>query len=78
MASYQKHLGILLDETFNFKQHIDSAILKITKGIYLIKELRHSLPQISLVKIYKDFFRPIIAYRDTIYIQSKMDLFLEN
>ena len=28
-ASYQKHLAILLDEKCNFKQHIDSAILKI-------------------------------------------------
>ena len=25
---YQKHLGILLDEKVNFKQHFDSAILK--------------------------------------------------
>ena len=24
-ASYQKHLGILLDEKLNFKQHVDNA-----------------------------------------------------
>ena len=28
-ASYQKHLGIILDEKLNFKHHIDNAILKI-------------------------------------------------
>ena len=43
-ASYQNHLGILLDEKLNFKQYIDSVILKINKGISVIKKLRYSLP----------------------------------
>ena len=30
-ASYQKHLGLILDERLNFKQHIDSVISKINK-----------------------------------------------
>ena len=25
-ATYQKHLGIILDEKLNFKQHVDNAI----------------------------------------------------
>ena len=40
--SYQKHLGLLLDEKLNFKQHVDSAILKMNKDISVIKKLRHS------------------------------------
>ena len=32
-VSYGKHLGILLDNILNFKQHIDSAISKVNKGI---------------------------------------------
>ena len=36
-ASHHKHLGILLDEKLNFKQHIDTTILKINKGISVIK-----------------------------------------
>ena len=38
-ASYVKHLGILLDEKLNFKQHIDSVILKINNNISVIKKL---------------------------------------
>ena len=38
-APYQKHLGIILDEKLNFKQHIDSTISKINKGIAVIKNL---------------------------------------
>ena len=44
-ASYQKHLGIILDEKLNFKQHVDNAISKINNVISVIKKLRHSLPR---------------------------------
>ena len=54
-ASYQKHLGIILDENLNFIQHIDSAISKINKGIAVIKKLRYSLPHKSLIMLYKAF-----------------------
>ena len=37
-VSYQKHLLILLDEKHNFKQHIDSAISKVSKDISVIKK----------------------------------------
>ena len=47
-SSYQKHLGILLDEKFNFIQHIDCAICQINKGISVTNKLRHSLPLKSL------------------------------
>ena len=43
-ASYKKHLGIILDEKLNFKQHVDNAISKINKVIYITKKLRRSLP----------------------------------
>ena len=58
-VSYQKHLGIILDEKLNFKQHVDNAILKINKGISVIKKLCYSLPRKSLVTIYKAFFETI-------------------
>ena len=43
--SYQKHLGILLDEKLNFKQHIDSVISRVNKGIPVIKKLGHNLQE---------------------------------
>ena len=68
---YQKHLGILLDEKLNFKQHVDSAILKMNNSISVIKKLRHSLPRKSLLTIYKAFLRPLIDYGDIIYDQPQ-------
>ena len=54
-ASQHKHLGFLLDEKFNSKQYIGTTIMKINKGISVIKNLRHSVPRKSLITIYKAF-----------------------
>ena len=77
-ASYQNHIGIILDEKLNFKQHIGNAFSKINKGISVIKKLRHSLPRKSLITIYEAFFRPLIDYRDIIDEQPRNESFCEN
>ena len=76
-TSYQKHLGILLDEKLNLKQYIDSAIPKISKGISVIKKLRHSLPRKSLFTIHKAFLRPLIDYGDIIYDRTQNESFCQ-
>ena len=53
-STYCKQL-ILLDEKLIFKEHINSAISKVNKGISVIKKLRNTLPQKSLLTIYKVF-----------------------
>ena len=68
-TSYHKHLGLILDEKLNFKQHVDSALLIMNKGIFVIKKLRYSLPRKSLLTICKVFLRPLIDYGDIIYNQ---------
>ena len=74
---YQKHLGILINKKLNFKQLIDSAILKVNKGISLIKKLTYNLPRKSLVTIYKAFLKPLIDYGDIIYDQPQNESFCE-
>ena len=53
-----------------------SAILKINKGISVIKKLRYSLPRNSLLTIYKALLRPLVDYRDIIYDQPQKLIFL--
>ena len=74
---YQKHLGILLDSKLDFKEHVDTAISKVNKGISMIKKLRYSLPLKSLITIYKVFLRPLIDYGDIIYDQPRNESFCE-
>ena len=76
-SSYQKHLGLILDEKLNFKQQIDSAISKINKGIAVIKKLRYNLPRKSLITIYKTFLKPLTDYGDIIYDQPQNESFCE-
>ena len=76
-TTYQKHLGVILDEKLNFKEHVDSAISKVNKGISLIKKLSDSLPWKSLATIYKVFLRPLIDYGDIIYDQPDNESFCE-
>ena len=40
-STYQKHLGVILDEKLNFKEDINSGTAKVNKGISVIKKLRH-------------------------------------
>ena len=68
-VSHQKHLGIILDEKLNFKEHIDSTILKVKGGIAVIKKLKYSLPRKSLITIYKALLRPLLDYGNIIYDQ---------
>ena len=67
----------MLDEKLNFKQHIESAITKINKGIAAMKKLRHSLQRKSLITIYKAFLRPSIDHEDIIYNQPQNESFCE-
>ena len=76
-TTFQKHLDLILDEKLNFKQHVDSAILKVNKGISIIRELRHTLPRNSLITTYKVFLRPLIDYGDIIYDQPNNGSFCE-
>ena len=75
--SYQKRLGLILDEKLNFKQHVDNAISKINKGIAVIKKLRYRLPRKLLITIYKAFLRPLIDYEGIIYDQPQNESFCE-
>ena len=42
-TNQQRHLGIILDEKLNFKNHIDKVLTKASKGFAVIKRLRNSL-----------------------------------
>ena len=43
------------------------------KGIGIIRKLNKSLPQHSLITIYKSFVRPHLGYGDTLYDQPSKE-----
>ena len=62
-------LGTIFDEKLNFKEHIDSTILKVNWGIAVIKKHRYSLSRKLLITMYKAILRPLLDYEDIIYDQ---------
>ena len=76
-ASHQKYQGILLNGKLYFKHHIDATILKVNKGISVIKKLRYSLPRKSSVTIYKAFLRSRTDYGDITYDRPQNESFSE-
>ena len=76
-SSLQKHLGVFLDEKLSFNHHLKFIIDKTTKGIGILRKLRHYIPRKSLLTIYKSFIRSHIDYADVIYDQPNNTTFTD-
>ena len=53
-----KFLGVLIDDSLNFKCHIDHLVRKLSKYVGLFFKLRHLLPSSTLLTLYKTLFEP--------------------
>ena len=69
-ASSQKHLGIILDESLSFEEHLKTISVKTNKTLYLLRKLQNLLPRAALITLYKSFTRPYLDYDDIIYEQA--------
>ena len=63
---YKQHLGLTLDTSLTFDEHIKEITSKVSKLIGLLWKLNNSLPWCSLTTMYKSFMRPHIDYGDVI------------
>ena len=66
-TSSQKHLGMHLDKTLNFEEHLSKVEAKVNKIIGNIRKLQNVLSQSALLTIYKSLVRPHLDYEDIIY-----------
>ena len=62
-----KHLGIILDEKLNFREHILESIEKAKKGLSLMKFLSSFVNRKTLVLTYSMHVRPHLEYGDIIF-----------
>ena len=76
--SYEKHLGLYLDEKLNFNHHIKEMISKVNKGIGIIKNLRNILSRNALFTSYKSFIDTNFDYCDFIYDLPHNERFFNN
>ena len=55
-------LGVILDTKLDFKQHIISIQIKLSKIIYMLKKLSTILPKKILYLLYNSLFLPHVFY----------------
>ena len=65
-----KYLGVNLDQTLNFKYHLESLINNISFKLYMFSKIRKFLNEKCAVTVYKSMLMPFFDYCDIIYMYS--------
>ena len=66
----QTHLGVILNVTLTFEEHLKNVFNQTSKTVGLLRKLSNLLPRQALVTIYKAFVRPHLDYGDVLYDQA--------
>jgi len=61
-ANFVKFLGLTLDFTLSWKQHIDAIIPKLNKACYIIRKLKLHLSTTVLKMVYHAFFHSVMSF----------------
>ncbi|GFG29580.1 hypothetical protein Cfor_01706 [Coptotermes formosanus] len=61
-ATEIKFLGLIIDDTLSWRQHIDQIISKISTACYALRNIKHIVPLDTLKVIYFAHIHSIISY----------------
>ena len=61
------HLGLTITSNLSWQRHIDKAILKANKILYVMNNIKTKLPRNALCALYKSMYLPVIEYCDIIF-----------
>ena len=71
---HHKHIGLVLDESLTFAEHIKEAVTKAKRGIGIIRFMAIYVPWDVLDQMYKLYVRPHLDYGDVIYHNQNLHL----
>jgi hypothetical protein len=54
-------LGIILDNTVHWNQHIDAHIIELNVACYAIRTLKHMMPQEILLRVYFSYSHSVMS-----------------
>jgi hypothetical protein len=57
-----KFLGLIIDETLSWNQHTDLIAAKLCSACYVLRNLKHIVPQATLRTIYYAYIHSILSY----------------
>ena len=61
-----KYLGIIVDDTLTWEEHIEYISVKIKRCIGILKVTGQSLERESLILIYRTLIEPYLRYCSTV------------
>ena len=61
-ANFLNFLGLTLDFTLSWKQHIDAIIPKLNKACYIIRRLKLHLSTTVIKMVYHAFFHSVMSF----------------
>ena len=68
-----KYLGIVLNDTLSFEQHIDHLYKKCCQKLVAIGKVRDCLNRKLTLQLYKSLITPHIDYGDVIYMSANKE-----
>ena len=63
-----KYLGVVINQTMSWSEHIDSISTKINQRIGMAKRIRHLLPLRAKLTLYNCLIIPLFEYGDTVWV----------
>ena len=64
-----KYLGMIVDDSLTWEDHVDYITLKINRGIGIIRRVRQFIPEKSLLLLYQTLIDPCFRYCSTVWGQ---------
>ena len=64
-----KYLGMIVDDSLTWEDHIDYITLKINRGIGIIRRVRQFIPEKSLLLLHQTLIDPYFRYCSTVWGQ---------
>jgi hypothetical protein len=61
-SSYTKFLGVTMNNTLSWNNHIDLIMKKLSKACYIIRNAKTYMSVSALKVIYYAFFRSVMSY----------------
>jgi len=61
-ATKIKFLGLIIDDTLSWKQHIEQVVNKMCTACYALRNIKHIVPLDTLRVIYFAYIHSIISY----------------
>jgi len=57
-----KYLGLIIDETLSWNEHIEQIATKLCSACYALRNLKHIVPQSTLRTLYYAYIHSILSY----------------